>query len=367
VRRFRSEDGAAAADVGGGASADDGARDAAASRFAARLRVTRERLLFVVALSALLEAAAAVVLLALVGWDRLTQGLRLGNIDWFAFCLVGAVGAWVGYVLAFRAVARVGGGPRVGFLDSAAVVSAGFAPLFMVNVAGGFAIDRAALEASGANRREAASRVVALNALEYAVLAPAAAVSGVLLALGITGSAPAAVTLPWLAVIPGAALAGWLVHSRLGAWLQSLRGGNIVSRTLAYGVAGLALLWQMLTQPRRHLLAIGGIALYWAGEIFALSCALAAFDAHPGIPALVLAYATGYALTRRALPLGGPGAVEVLLPLALAWVHTSFAGAFAAVLVYRFFNFWLALVPGLVVLAGSRRLAERLARVGRHG
>jgi uncharacterized membrane protein YbhN (UPF0104 family) len=233
----------------------------------------------------------------------------------------------------------------------------------MANFAGGFALDRAALEASGASSRDAAARVVALNALEYAVLAPAAAVCGVLLTLGVTGTAPAALALPWLAVLQGAVLASWLVRSRLGAWLRALGGRNPLSRALSQAVSGLALVLQLVTKPQRHGLALAGIALHWAGELFALAAALEAFDARPGIPALVLAYATGYALTRRALPLGGPGAVELLLPLALAWVNTNFAAAFAAVFVYRFFNFWLALLPGLMVLASSRRLACRLAMI----
>jgi hypothetical protein len=328
------------------------------------LAASRSRIRFILAASALLEAAAAVALLVLVGWDRLTHGLHVSNIDAFAFCLVGVAGGWIGYVIAFRAVARAESGPRIGFIEAAGVVSAGFAPVFMLNLAGGYAIDRAALEASGASRRDAASRVIALNALEYAVLAPAAAASGVLLVFGITGSAPVAVALPWLAVIPGALLARWLLRSRLGAWLLGLRGNNPLSRALVHGVSGLALVSQLVTQPRRHGLALAGIALYWAGEIFALAAALEAFDARPPIAALVLAYATGYALTRRALPLGGAGAVELLLPLALSWVDTNFAAAFAGVFVYRFFNFWLSLVPGVVVLASSRRLARRLAAIG---
>src|SRR5690242_17245620 len=143
------------------------ARRAGADRFAARLRVTRVRLKRVVLVSVLLEAGAAILLISLVGWDRLTDGLRLGNLDSFAYCLVGVVGSWIGYVIAFRAVARSEGGPRVGFVESAGVVAAGFAPVLTVSISGGFAIDRAALETSGSSARDAASRVVALNALEY--------------------------------------------------------------------------------------------------------------------------------------------------------------------------------------------------------
>ncbi|MEZ5098220.1 MAG: hypothetical protein R3C15_00065 [Thermoleophilia bacterium] len=86
-----------------------------------------------------------------------------------------------------------------------------------------------------------------------------------------------------------------------------------------------------------------------------------------GPAALILAYATGYALTRRALPAGGPGAVEVLLPLALAWVGVPFWQAVVGALTYRFFNFWLALVPGLVLLLRMRGLDRALPRHGSEG
>jgi hypothetical protein len=74
----------------------------------------------------------------------------------------------------------------------------------------------------------------------------------------------------------------------------------------------------IVTHPLKHGLGLAGAALYWAADITVLWSALHVFDIDLPVPALVLAYATGYALTRRALPAGGPGAVEGLLPLALA-------------------------------------------------
>ena len=63
------------------------------------------------------------------------------------------------------------------------------------------------------------------------------------------------------------------------------------------------------------------MALYWAGEVFVLWVCLAAFTGDtPSVAAVVVGYATGYALTRRTLPLAGAGAVEALLPFALVWV-----------------------------------------------
>ena len=68
------------------------------------------------------------------------------------------------------------------------------------------------------------------------------------------------------------------------------------------------------------------MAVYWAGEVFVLWVCLAAFTRHtPSVAAVVVGYATGYALTRRTLPLAGAGAVEALLPFALVWVGFGLA------------------------------------------
>ena len=98
------------------------------------------------------------------------------------------------------------------------------------------------------------------------------------------------------------------------------------------------------------------MAVYWAGEVFVLWVCLAAFTRHtPSVEAVVVGYATGYALTRRTLPLAGAGAVEALLPFALTWVGYGLAPAVLAVFAYRIFNLWLPLGPAAAALYALRR------------
>ena len=79
--------------------------------------------------------------------------------------------------------------------------------------------------------------------------------------------------------------------------------------------------------------AVVGMSVYWAADIAALAVCMAVFThRHPVGPALVVGYATGYALTRRSLPLAGAGAVEALLPFALSWVGYPLATAILAVM-----------------------------------
>ena len=94
----------------------------------------------------------------------------------------------------------------------------------------------------------------------------------------------------------------------------------------------------------------------WAGEVFVLWVCLAAFTrTTPSVAAVVVGYATGYALTRRTLPLAGAGAVEALLPFALVWVGYGLAPAVLAVFAYRIFNLWLPLGPAAVGLYHLQR------------
>ena len=104
-----------------------------------------------------------------------------------------------------------------------------------------------------------------------------------------------------------------------------------------------------------------GSAVYWFGDIFCLWACLQAFThGSPDISLLLLGYATGYALTRRTLPLGGAGAVDALLPFALSWCGISLAAAVLAVFTYRIFNLWLPIVPAALGLRRMRATAARL-------
>jgi uncharacterized membrane protein YbhN (UPF0104 family) len=59
-------------------------------------------------------------------------------------------------------------------------------------------------------------------------------------------------------------------------------------------------------------------------------------------------------LSRRTLPFGGAGAVELLLPLALWGTGISLSAAVLAVFTYRIFNFWLPLLPAALGMRSLR-------------
>jgi hypothetical protein len=245
-------------------------------------------------------------------------------------------------MLAYREVARVEKGPELGMMKLAAVVFTGFG-VFVAH--GGFSADVVALRGTGISRREARIRVMGLGALEYALLAPAACVSAIILLAHGADKPGLGLTLPWAITVPlGFVAAFWgLRYHRTLSRKEGWRGA------VGHGLDAVAVLRNLIRAPFSHGHAFLGMGIYWLGEIFSLSAALHAFGSpRPAVAALIVGYATGYALTRRTLPLAGAGVVEALLPFALVWAGAELAPAVLAVFVYRFFNLWMPLIPAIV-------------------
>jgi len=299
-------------------------------------------------LAAALSLIATILVAGAAGYVSVASHLRHADTYWFPFAIAGAVAAQIGYTFAYREVAHVGRGVTLSALRASAIVSAGFG---MFIPRGGFAVDIEALEDLGVPRDEARVRVLGLGSLEYAVLATGALICAIFL-LANHADAQRGVTLSWTIGVPaGTALALVAVRYRkwiCRGWLKPILGPPLE----AIGVVG-----QIVASPRRHgAAAFSGMALYWAGEVFVLWVCLAAFTGDtPSVAAVVVGYATGYALTRRTLPLAGAGAVEALLPFALVWVGYSLPAAVLAVFAYRVFNLWLPLGPAAVGLYHLRR------------
>jgi uncharacterized membrane protein YbhN (UPF0104 family) len=321
-------------------------------------------LMAIAATSLVLVAAAALGDVA--GWESVVR--RLGDFvpSFLPICLAGQIVAYLGYILAVRDVSRVDDGPELPLWVMTKSVVAGFGVFAATHSAGGFIVDFWTLRRAGVSRREAIARVLALGALEYAVLAPAALICAIVLIFGIgaSGRLQDAMTYPWLLVVPGFLLAGWLTSPKRVERFADPGGGGRVRRLFAHAVAGIWKLRMLAARPRRHALGLVGVTLYWSGDILSFWAALQVFQPRISLPALILAYATGYILTRRSLPAGGAGVVEVMMTFALVWVGMGFAGALLGVVVYRIFNFWLPILPALWALPTAGRLRREFRRGG---
>jgi uncharacterized membrane protein YbhN (UPF0104 family) len=252
--------------------------------------------------------------------------------------------AYFGYALAYRATILATGEETFSLLLAIQLVVAGFGPFVPL---GGFSFDRRALRAVHSSRRSARRQVLALGVIEYVLLAPAACICALILLLE-SNRASLVLTLPWVfAVPPGFALAWWVTQPRILDYFQRSKGR--VRRSISEILAGVEVLRTVVLRPLERPSALVGMAVYWAAEIACLAFALRCFGVVLSVPALVVAYATGYAASRRSLPLGGAGITEALLTLALIWVHVPAAHALLSVVAYRVINFLAPMLPGLLV------------------
>jgi uncharacterized membrane protein YbhN (UPF0104 family) len=305
--------------------------------------------------SATLVAGAAISWAALIsvtwvaGWQNVWRGLLNANWIWLVVAPIAVLISHLGYALTYRQVVRVGEGPDLAGEQAVAMVTTGFGPF---SPRGGFALDARGFRNLGLTKQEAHLRVRTLGMLEYCVLAPAT--FGCALYLFLAGRPAQAGLLPsWIAGVPvGTVITLALLHlyrskGRPGTWWAPARHAlDAVEGT-----------FKVLKSRSNGPLAILGMTAYWAADIAVLAACMAVFTHRHSVgPAIVVGYATGYALTRRSLPLAGAGAVEALLPFALTWVGYPLATSILAVISYRLFNLWFAVLPAI---AGLRQLRHQ--------
>ncbi|HEY3922217.1 MAG TPA: lysylphosphatidylglycerol synthase domain-containing protein, partial [Gaiellaceae bacterium] len=301
-----------------------------------------------VLIAATLAGGALVGVAYAAGFGEVLERLAHPRLLWVPVAFGATVVSYLGYMLAYRECACAGPEPKLPLSHVGALVAGGFG-LFIPR--GGFALDVDALEVSGLPRSEARVRTMSLGTLEYAVLAPVA--FSVSLLLLVSGFNKVGVPLSWAVGVPAGTVAAlWLLRHRVGLARESGWRGR-----LAHGLDGIAQTWSLVRDRRAGALALFGMGLYWAGDMFVLWACLAIFwpHGHPGVAVIVLGYASGYALTRRSLPLAGAGAVEAMLPFALMWTGIALPAAVVCVFAYRLFNLWLPLLPAAAAVRVLRR------------
>jgi uncharacterized membrane protein YbhN (UPF0104 family) len=313
--------------------------------------------------SALATALAAIAVLAIArvsGADAVGRAFDDVRPGWIALIGGAELLAYPAYILAYRSLARVHGHAPLALPLVARVVVAGFGPFA---IGGGFGIDRQALHALHEDEHSARVRVLALGALEWAVLAPATCVvSIVFLATG--ANILPSLLWPWAILVPaGFGFGLWAAApERERVWRLGSRGHDWLARLLE----GVGVLRKLIRNPRVYSGAWLGTALYWAADIAAFYGGLRTFGLDPNVGKVILAYATGYAATRRSLPLGGAGVTEVLMTYSLYWVREPLAPALAAVVAYRAFNFLLAAAPALIARRQLEPLFAAADKLRRH-
>jgi uncharacterized membrane protein YbhN (UPF0104 family) len=327
----------------------------------ARRRNRRRRLVFV-ALGLALALATGLLIGRAADYARLADSLKEADWRWLPLLVAGELTAYLGYVLVYRRMASMLGGPCFGLWLTARIAAASFGAYVLASSVGGLGVDYWALRRAGLDHSQAFARVIALKTLEWAVLGAAAtAAAVVLLARGTEVSSWA--LFPWLVVVPACyvAAAGVSEAERLARMRQRYVGR--LRRIFLDTILAVALVRHVLVHPLREAQALSGAGLYWAGNLLALWAGVRAFGVELGLAALVLAYATGYAATMLPLPAGGAGGVDASMTFALTVVGVPLGPALLGVFAFRLATFWLPLVPGLAASVTIKRLNRELPQV----
>lgn len=316
-------------------------------------RWLRTHPLTVSAFATALAAGGALAIAYLTGADAVGAAFEQVEPGWIALIAGAELLTYPAYALAYRSVAQVHGHAALELPLVARVVAAGFGPFA---VAGGFGLDKQALHALHEDERSARVRVLGLGILEWALLAPTACIVSLVFVVHGADILPSLLW-PWVIAVPiGFGLALWASAPGRRERLSYFRGKR--REWLADLLAGIGVLHTLASQPLKYAGAWIGTAAYWAADIAAFYGSLRTFGLDPSAGKVILAYATGYAATRRSLPLAGAGVTEVLMTYALYWVREPLAPALAAVVAYRAFNFLLAAAPALIA---RRHVAPLLA------
>jgi uncharacterized membrane protein YbhN (UPF0104 family) len=297
-----------------------------------------------------IRALTLLIIVELAGARAVGRPLAHLHLPWIGLVAIAQLSTYPAYVVAYRSIARFGRPSHLTIGAATRIVVAGFGPL---TLSGGFGVDRDALRALDGDTMAAEQRVGAMAMLEWGVLGPATWV--VVLALLASGSTVSASLLwPWALGLPlGAAGALWATAPGRIEKLSRPRGRRIPA--LARILQGIASVRALAGQPRTYAGAWAGTAAYWAAEIAAFYGGLRAVGLDLGTGVSVLAYATGCLASRRSLPLGGAGLTEALLVYSLHELHAPLGPSIDAVMIYRAFNFLLAVVPALIAYRGLRR------------
>jgi uncharacterized membrane protein YbhN (UPF0104 family) len=343
--------------------------------------IDRRKAVLSVVLGLVFVVAAVAGIGQLTSFHHMVRALRDADTRWFPVCLGGVILAYIGFIGAYRDIARIDGGPLFPLWTATRVVAIGFGAYALGTSAGSLGLDYWALHRAGETPRMALRRVLGLNTVEWMILGIYACLSAAVVAAGV-GSAPRAMVLGWLVVVPLCiAAAAWVSSPRRSdrltspagerarlardphTWLPWLRhGGRAV---VSASIGGVVIVRHLLAKWRTHLGGVFGFAVFWAGDTITLYAALRAFGIHPAVPALVLAYATAYIVTMLPLPAGGSGGIEAGLAFSLNAVGIPLAQALVATLVYRFFTLWLPIFPAALAATRVRELDRELPRIPR--
>jgi uncharacterized membrane protein YbhN (UPF0104 family) len=310
----------------------------------------------------LLVLGVGLLLARAAGFEEVRQAAEEADSAWFALCLAAQVVALAAYADVFRGAFSWRGGPDPGLRLSAHVMlaSIGATRVFAAGGVGAIAVTYWCFRRARFAASEALVRVLGFNTLFYVSFGVGAWVAALLTAMAVWGDESAALTVPWLVLVPFCFGAAAFVTQPLRVGRLTRDDGWFGRRALAYAIAGAAWVRSVLPDPAARRM-IASTIVYWVGNVACLWASLRSVGEALPLSELVLAFAIGQAAMILPLPLGGVGGVDAAMTYALTAVGVPLALALVAVGVYRLFAFWAPTIPALAALLLVRRAGSQLA------
>ncbi|MGH9105241.1 MAG: hypothetical protein ACRDZX_05275, partial [Acidimicrobiales bacterium] len=253
---------------------------------------------------------------------------------------------------AYRAVYLVDGGPDLTRRQMRAAVITGFGGFF---ARGGGALDKYALEAAGADERDAKVRVSSLAGMEHGVLALVGEAAAIAVLIAGYKSPPADFSVPWAVIpLPGFLVAFWAANR----YRDRFRGRGGWGAKLGVFLDSIYLIRDLFVQPRRYWRPLLGMAGFWLSEIFAGWAGLHAFGFGMNGATFIVGFGTGMVFTRRTGPLAGAGILALVLAVTVWYSGAPFGAAVAGIFAYRFLSLWLPMPVALATLPVLREMGH---------
>lgn len=322
-----------------------------------------------VLVSVIVGVAATVAVIVLIGeaahFAQLLDRLRAARPGWLVLCAAGEVAAYAGFVGSYQAMAELDGGPRLTYSTVVRVVGLSFGAFSVATAIGGLSVDFWALREAGEPPKLASARIIALETMRWAVLTIATCAAAIAVLLGASaGHIPWELAVAWLVVTPLCFAGGVWISASCRRERFTSASGSRVRDALGVAVRALVLIRRLPHAPARLAVrAIGGAALFWAGELLCAWAALRAFGVTVAIAPLVLGYTTGYVSMGLPLPAGGSGSIDAAMTGGFVLAGAPLGGALLGAIAFRLFSFWLPALGAVVSLATLRGLRARLHAV----
>jgi hypothetical protein len=304
-------------------------------------------LLATTAAAAVAFAGSLAVMATIAGWGDVTSRLPPDGSPWLALAVASERLAFGGYVFAYRSVAAVSGGRKLTLGEATELVALGFGPFL---AKGGAALDSKALTPRS-SEDEGEIRVLALDALEHAPLAPAACAAAIALLVQGHHRPGLDFTIPWATLVPIGALLAWFGvrrrdrftgrpgwRGKLGQILEGIAVLFRLAPRVAPSLAGVRGLRRLL--GRRRDVPVGVAAPLRRVRVRGRGRARAR--------GRLRAHSTDASARRRGDRRGSHAADA-------RRGGRPVTGAILAVVVYRLCNLWLPLLPAAAALPLLRR------------